>query len=101
MEELFIDANGKSYGRNDVLSALRNIGADDCETLFIHSDVTFGRPPAGFRRREYLAALWEVLCELGVKNIIAPTFTYSFPNKEDYDVRNSRTSNSSRRAAIK
>ena len=92
MDELFIDSEGKSYSRDDVSKALKEIGADDCGTLFLHSDVTFGRPPANFKRREYLGALWEVLCGLGVENIIAPAFTYSFCNNEDYDVRSSRTS---------
>ena len=92
MDELFIDSEGKSYDRDDVMKALKEIGADDCGTLFLHSDVTFGRPPAKFKRREYLGTLWEVLCGLGVENIIAPAFTYSFCNNEDYDVRSSRTS---------
>lgn len=92
MTTLFFDENGIAYGAEDVEKALRQIGADDCETLFIHSDVMFGKPPSDFKRKEYLSILYEVLCSLGVKNLIVPTFTYSFCNGEDYDVRTSRTS---------
>lgn len=91
MGVLFIDDFGKAYDAADMLDALRSIGADDCETLFIHSDVVFGRVPQGFNRKEYLSTLYTVLMELGVQ-IIVPTFTYSFCNHEIYDVRKSRTS---------
>ena len=36
-------------------------------------------------------ALLEVILSTGVENIIFPTFTFSFPNKEDYSVLNSKT----------
>ncbi len=92
MDILFYDEDGQPYVIEDLRDGLRNIGAADCETLFIHSDVMFGRPAEGFKRREYLKILYEVLLDLGVKNIIVPTFTYSFPNHEDYDITNSKTS---------
>lgn len=91
MDALFIDDFGKAYDAGDVLDVLRAIGADDCETLFIHSDVVFGRVPQGFSRKGYLGTLYAVLMELGVQ-LIVPTFTYSFCNHEIYDVRKSRTS---------
>lgn len=92
MDILFIDKDHVSYTADDVLKKLKDIGADDCETLFIHSDVMFGSPGPGFNRKEYLYILYEVLESLKVKNIIAPTFTYSFCNHEDFDVRKSKTS---------
>ena len=85
MDILFIDKDHVSYTADDVLKKLKDIGADDCETLFIHSDVMFGSPGPGFNRKEYLYILYEVLESLKVKNIIAPTFTYSFCNHEDFD----------------
>lgn len=91
MDVLFIDGNGKAYDASDVVKALKTIGADDCEALFIHSDVVFGNPPADFKRKEYLKALYQILLELKVPMIV-PTFTYSFCNHEDYDVKKSRTS---------
>lgn len=92
MYELFTDSDGRSYQAENILETLKEIGADDCETLFIHSDVMFGKPAAGFRRKEYLKILNQVLIDLGVKSIIVPTFTYSFCNREDYDVMTSKTS---------
>lgn len=92
MDSLFVDGNGKSYNADDVYHALKEIGADDCETLFIHSDIMFGGTVAGFNRKEYLGTLCQIMESLKVKNIIVPTFTYSFCNHEVYDVRKSRTS---------
>ena len=92
MDTLFVDKNGKHYNAENIYYELKEIGADDCETLFIHSDVMFGSTLAGFKRNEYLGTLYEIMLEMKVKNIIVPTFTYSFCNAENYDVRNSRTS---------
>ena len=90
MDTLFIDDSGKNYNANDVLQALKSIGADDCETLFIHSDVIFGKVPKDFNKKEYMETLYSVLSELNVQ-IIVPTFTYSFCNNEIFDVRKSKT----------
>lgn len=92
MDTLFLDKEGRRYGAEELRRALHEIGAADCETLFIHSDVMFGRPPEGFKKRAYLTALYGIITSLGVRNIIVPTFTYSFPNGEDYDILNSRSS---------
>ncbi len=92
MQTLFIDKNGKHYTAEDVYFALKEIKAHECETLFIHSDVMFGSTTAGFNRKVYLNTLYEVIRSLNVKNIIVPTFTYSFCNNEIYDVNKSRTS---------
>lgn len=92
MDTLFLDSDNNQYDAETVRQSLLEIGAADCEMLFIHADVMFGRPPTGFRRREYLATLYEIICSLGVRNIIVPTFTYSFCNHENYDVLNSKTS---------
>ena len=86
MDILLYDQKGVSYSIQDLKNGLREIAAHDCETLFIHSDVMFGRPAEGFKRKEYLQILYETLIDLGVENIIVPTFTYSFPNHEDYDI---------------
>lgn len=91
MGVLFFDRNDKEYDAETVLKALREIGAHDCDALFIHSDIMFGRMPAGFRRNDYLASLTEILESLGPK-LIVPTFTYSFCNGEDYNVSTSKTS---------
>ncbi len=92
MDKLFSDIDGTEYGISDITDTLKDIGADDCETLFIHSDITFGKPLGTFNRKDYLSGLYESLLRLNVRNIIMPTFTYSFCNNEEYDVIKSRSS---------
>lgn len=91
MGYLFEDQQGKQYDLDNVYNALREVGAGDCETLFLHSDVMFGKVGKGFSRKEYLGSLYHVFEQLAVKYLIVPTFSYSFCNKEDYDVIKSRT----------
>lgn len=83
---------GIQYDAEYVYHVLKEIGADDCEALFLHTDVMFGSPAPGIRRKEYLGAFYDILQSLHVKYLIVPTFTYSFCNKEDFDVRTSPTS---------
>lgn len=92
MIELFCDMNGKVFSKEDLHESLLQVGAADCETLFIHSDIMFGTPAKGFRRTELLETLYQVIASLNVPNVIIPAFTYSFCNHEDYDVLNSKTS---------
>lgn len=92
MHVLFHDAGGNAISSEDIFNALKLVGADDCETLFIHSDIMFGTLKTGIRRKELLNAIHEQVACLGVKNIIIPTFTYSFPNNEVYNITTSKTS---------
>ena len=92
MNKLFYDAENRLYTADDISRILKEIGASDCETLFIHSDIMFGRPAEGFRRSVYMETLYNILEDLKVKNLIFPTFTYSFCNNEDYSVSDSKTS---------
>ena len=39
MTTLFTDKDGNAYDAEDVKKVLYQIGAHDCETLFIHSDI--------------------------------------------------------------
>lgn len=92
MQVLFHDMDGNAISSEDILNALKSVGADDCETLFIHSDIMFGTLRTGVRRKELLNAIHEQVACLGVKNLIIPTFTYSFPNNEVYNITTSKTS---------
>ena len=89
---LFRDSEGNVHTGRDVTEALKRVGAQDCALLFIHTDINFGAPVPGIKRREYLDALYQAILDAGVDTIAFPAFTYSFCNGEDYDVRNSRTS---------
>lgn len=71
-------------------SALREIKADDCELLFIHTDLAaIGQPNPKLKRRELLQRIYEVLLELRVKTLVFPAFTFSFPNGEAFNVNTS------------
>lgn len=89
---LFIDSDGNSLTAADITRILRLVGADSCETLFIHSDIMLGMPAPGVGRRQLTDSIYEAVTALGVRNIIVPAFTYSFCNGEDFDVVRSRTS---------
>lgn len=92
MSELFVDKDGNHYGPKEIYSVLKNIGVSDCEALFIHSDIMFGSIAKGIRRKEYLNGIYDVLKELNIRYLLIPTFTYSFCNHEDYNVKTSPTS---------
>lgn len=71
-------------------TALREIKADDCELLFIHTDLAaIGQPNPKLKRREFLQRIYEVLLELHVKTLVFPAFTFSFPNGEAFNVNTS------------
>jgi len=85
---LFHSKNGGVTARQ-MKSALCDIGAADCDVLYIHTDMRFGLP--ALKRGQLLAELIAILESLKVKTLIFPTFTFSFCNGESFDVQNSRT----------
>lgn len=86
---LFKDIDAKEYTKNDFINALKSLGADKAKILYIHTDIGFAKPL--LKRKELIANLYDAITSLGVKTIIFPTFTFSFCNKEIYDVKNSKT----------
>ena len=80
-----------NISKGDMLCALKDVGAHDCDILFIHTEINFGAPVGGLKRRELLASLMDILTELKVGTLIFPTFTFSFCNNEVYDIQNSKT----------
>lgn len=88
---LFTDSKGVEFTHDDIVGRLKQVSAHECEILFVHTDILFGRPNPSLGRKGYLQALYQVLLDLKVKTLIFPAFTYSFCNHEDYDVRDSRT----------
>lgn len=87
---LFHSAKG-DVTNTKMLNLLQKVGADDCDVLYIHTDMTFGLPSKGLKRSEILGAMLETIESLGVKTLVFPTFTFSFCNDEPYDVQNSKT----------
>lgn len=89
---LFTDSGGRAYTQTDISTRLKAIGVQDCDILFVHTDVAFGRPNPALGRKGYLEGLYQALLELHVDTMIFPAFSYSFCNHEDYNVRESKTS---------
>lgn len=69
---------------------MKEVKADDCDALLIHTDLSFGLPTRELKRKELVEVLYDAICELGVKTLIFPTFTFSYGNHEDFDVKNTK-----------
>lgn len=82
------DKSWVTYG--DLVCAMRDVKADDCEVLLVHTDLSFGLPNREFKRKELVEILFDAISELGVGTLIFPTFTFSYGNREDFDVRNTK-----------
>ena len=78
-----------TYGK--IVSAMKEIGADQCDVLFVHSEISFGMLEKGIRRNEIKELLLDAIKELNVKTLIFPTFTFSFCNQQVYDREKSPT----------
>ena len=90
-KQLFTTNAGKQIADKDFVSALRSVDADKAAILFIHFGMTFGTPIMELKRDEILSAIYRAIREMNVKTIIFPTFTFSFPNGKDYDVKKSKS----------
>lgn len=89
---MFRDRDGTWFTNTGILEALKQIGASDCSLLVVQTGVLFGPPNLQLSRREFLARLYEILIGLNVDTLVVPTFTFSFCNKEVFDIRSSKTS---------
>lgn len=88
---LFRTKDNHNITEKDFINALEKLNVHNAKYLYIHSDISFGLPNIELKRREILGTLLETILSTGVDNIIFPTFTFSFPNKEDYSVNDSKT----------
>lgn len=83
--ELFLDSQKQWITDSQIRETLLQLGADQCDYLFIHTALSFGVPNPAFKRTELMEYLLQIFKGLGVRNIIMPTFTFSFCNKQDYN----------------
>lgn len=83
---LFIDDKNQEITNIDLYEALLEVDADKCEYLFIHSELSFGVFNSNLKKKELLGHILDVLKKLNVKNLLVPTFSFTFCNKEDYNV---------------
>ena len=82
---LFLAKDGTWVSNKKFLDILVSIGADHCDTLYIHTALTFGQPNPQLKKKELLGELFNVLKTLGVRTICMPTFTFSFCNGIGYN----------------
>ena len=78
--ELFSDLKGQVYTLDDVINAMKNLGANKAKILYVHTDIGFGKPI--LKRKDFIAKLYESILALGVRTLIFPTYTFSFCNRE-------------------
>ena len=76
---------------SDLLRCLESVGAGDCGVLYVHSEMSFGKPNTELGKTGLLQAVLDTLLELGVPTLCVPTFTFSFCNNTSYDVKQSRS----------
>ncbi len=88
---LFRSREGSWITSTSLRAAMDQVGAGDCEVLYMHTELSFGMPNPDLSRQELLGALYETVGELGVPTLCVPTFTFSFCNGVDYDVRRSKS----------
>jgi len=88
---LFTDSRGHAITQDDIVKVLEAVGAEKCDTLLIHSELSFGTPNLNLGRNEILGQVMGAFQALGVKTLLFPTFTFSFSNYEDYDIMKSRS----------
>lgn len=84
-EKLFLAKDGNWVTNRSMIETLLSIEADKCDTLYIHTSLSFGQPNPQIKKKELLNELLNVIKALGVKNICMPTFTFSFCNGLDYN----------------
>lgn len=82
---LFLGKDGRWVTNKTMIETLLSIEADKCDTLYIHTSLSFGQPNPQLKKKEMLGELLNVIKELGVKTICMPTFTFSFCNGIDYN----------------
>lgn len=88
---LFKDNNGNWITSADIENNLRELGAHDCELLFVHTALNFGSPNMELKNKQILCELLQVLRNLNVPTLCMPTFTFSFPNGKVYDPASSKS----------
>ena len=82
---LFLANNGEWVTNKSLLETLLSLEADKCDTLYIHTSLSFGRPNPQLKKSALLFELLNVIKTLDVRTICMPTFTFSFCNGLNYD----------------
>jgi len=91
MKETTLFRGRDAVTTSDLLRCLESVGAADCRLLYVHSEMSFGKPNPELGKTGLLQAVLDTLLELGVPTLCVPTFTFSFCNGVPYDVKQSRS----------
>lgn len=86
-DRLLFKADHEIISEYSFSTALRDVNANECEILYVHTGMTFGLPLLD--RRTLLESLYKTIMDLGVKTVIFPSFTFSFCNNRDFFVEKS------------
>ncbi len=82
---LFLAKDGTWVTNKSMIETLLSLAADKCDTLYIHTSLSFGQPNPQLKKSIMLGELLNVIKALGVKTVCMPTFTFSFCNGFDYN----------------
>lgn len=82
---LFLAKDGSWVTNKSLTETLISLGADNCDTLYIHTALSFGQPNPQLKKSMLLSELFNVIKGLGVRTVCMPTFTFSFCNGLDYN----------------
>ncbi len=88
---LFKSADGQEITQNDIINVFDKLNVHKAKILYIHSELSFGEPNINISRNAILSTILDTILSTGVDDILFPTFTFSFINHEDYNVRTSKT----------
>ena len=88
MNNSLFSHRGQHITSADFLHALRQMGADECDVLYIHSGMQFGLPNIGIGKTAILESMADLILSLNVATLLMPTYSFSFCNGEPFDVEN-------------
>jgi aminoglycoside 3-N-acetyltransferase len=92
-KEILYKYKGKNYSVSDIIRALNDVGIEQGDTIFVHSDVSIFGKIQILERRNFLEKIIKAFKQVigSDGTLILPTFSYSFCENEVYDMNNSRS----------
>lgn len=80
------------FSASDLRNTLRDLAANECDVLYIHTGMQFGLPNLQLGRSGVLEAMAQVIYELEVPTLIMPSYTFSFCGGQAFDREKSASS---------
>jgi aminoglycoside 3-N-acetyltransferase len=88
---IFKTTSGKPVTADEIRAALKQVGADNSQVLYMHTGLSFGVPNPQLNRDTLLTEIYQTIGSLKVPTLCVPTFTFSFCNGEAYDSARSKS----------